>query len=213
MDTSASIWQGERVRLRAIEPEDWAVYFAWNQDDEQARSVSSIPFPQSAEAVRQWAQHEATRKPEGDAFRFVIENASGEVVGDLTTHHCDPRAGAFGYGIAIRREHRRRGYAFDAITLVLRYYFRELRYQKATVTVFGFNDVSARLHEKLGFQLEGRIRRTQFTDGALHDELIYGLTAEEFAAGDEDRRVTPRSAPPSPTAPTRTSRRRRPSAN
>ena len=171
------------MRLRAIEPSDWAVYFAWDQDDEQARGVSSIPFPQSAEAVQKWAQQEATRRPEGDAFRFVIENETGEVVGDLTTHHCDARVGSFSYGITIRREHRRCGYAFEAITLVLRYYFRELRYQKATVTVFSFNDASARLHEKLGFQLEGRMRRTQFTNGALHDELIYGITAEEFAAG------------------------------
>jgi len=199
MDTSASIWQGTRVRLRAIEPTDWDVYFAWNQDDEQTRSVSSVPFPQSAEAVRQWAQQEATRKPDGDAFRFVIENETGEVVGDLTTHHCDPRAGAFSYGIVIRRAHRRCGYATEAIALVLRYYFRELRYQKATATVFSFNEVSARLHEKLGFQLEGRIRRTQFTDGALHDELIYGITAEEFAAGDEGHRVSGCQEERSPT--------------
>ena len=114
MDTGASIWQGERVRLRAIEPSDWEAYFAWNQDDEQARGVSNIPFPQSAEAVRQWAQQEAVRKPEGDAFRFVIENETGEVVGDLATHNCDARGGSLSYGITIRREHRRCGYAFEA---------------------------------------------------------------------------------------------------
>jgi RimJ/RimL family protein N-acetyltransferase len=182
MDTNASIWQGERVRLRAIEPDDWAVYFAWNLDDEQACGVSSIPFPQSAEAVRQWAQQEATRKPEGDTFRFVIENETGEVVGNLTTHHCDARVGSFSYGITIRREHRRNGYAAEAITLVLHYYFQELRYQKVTVSVYSFNQTSTRLHEKLGFQLEGHIRRTVFTDGELYDELVYGLTAEEFAA-------------------------------
>src|SRR5215218_1175555 len=76
-DGNQSVWHGERVRLRAIEPSDWAVYFAWNQDDEQACGASTIPFPQSVEAVRQWAQQEATRKPEGDAFRFVIENETG----------------------------------------------------------------------------------------------------------------------------------------
>src|SRR5918997_6527852 len=173
MDTSASIWQGERVRLRAIEPSDWAFYFAWNQDDEQSRRISAIPFPQSAEAVRQWAQQESIRKPEGDAFRFVIENETGEVVGDLTTHHCDARVGSFSYGIPIRREHRRNGYAAEAIALVLRYYFRERRYQKATVTVFSFNESSSHLHETLGFQLEGRIRRTIFTNGELFDELVY----------------------------------------
>jgi len=189
MDTGASIWQGERVRLRAIEPSDWEAYFAWNQDDEQARGVSNIPFPQSAEAVRQWAQQEAVRKPEGDAFRFVIENETGEVVGDLTTHNCDARVGSLSYGITIRREHRRCGYAFEAITLVLRYYFRELRYQKATVTVYSFNEASARLHESLGFQLEGRIRRTVFTGGQHFDELVYGVTSEEFAARDEGHRA------------------------
>jgi RimJ/RimL family protein N-acetyltransferase len=181
LDTATSIWQGERVRLRAIEPSDWAAYFSWNQDDEQARGVSSIPFPQSAEAVRQWAQQEATRKPEEDAFRFVIENEAGEVVGDLTTHHCDARVGSFSYGITIRRERRRNGYAAQAIALVLRYYFRELRYQKATVSVYSFNEASVRLHESLGFQLEGRIRRTVFTDGQYGDELVYGMTAEEFS--------------------------------
>ena len=184
MDTSASFWQGERVRLRAIEPSDWEAYFAWDQDDEQARGVSNIPFPQSAEAVRQWAQQEATRKPEGDAFRFVIENEAGEVVGDLTTHDCDARVGSFSYGITIRREYRRNGYAAEAIALVLRYYFQELRYQKATVSVYSFNEASARLHESLGFQLEGRIRRTVFTNGQHSDELVYGITAEEFSGGD-----------------------------
>ena len=37
-----------------------------------------------------------------------------------------------------------------------------------------------RLHERLGFQAEGRIRRTAYTAGAHHDALIYGMTAEEF---------------------------------
>ena len=71
--------------------------------------------------------------------------------------------------------------------MVLRYYFRELRYQKATVNVFSFNEASARLHESLGFQLEGRLRRTVFTDGELFDELIYGITVEEFGGVMNDR--------------------------
>jgi RimJ/RimL family protein N-acetyltransferase len=143
--------------------------------------VWHVPFPQSAEAVRRWAEQEATRTPEGDAFRFVIENAAGDFVGDLTTHNCDPRVGAFSYGITIMRDYRRRGYAADAIAVALRYYFRELRYQKATVRVFSFNEASIRLHQRLGFEQEGRIRRTVYTDGQYFDELIFGLTAEELA--------------------------------
>jgi RimJ/RimL family protein N-acetyltransferase len=178
-------WQGRLVWLRAIEPADWPVYFAWNQDDELARGVSGRPwFPQTEEAVQEWARQESTQKPDGDGFRFVIVNPDGDVVGDLNTHHCDPRVGAFWYGITIRREHRRHGYASEAITLMLRYYFRELRYQKVTVAVYAFNEPSLRLHEKLGFRVEGRLRRTVFTAGGHHDEILYGLTTEEFDEGD-----------------------------
>lgn len=37
------------------------------------------------------------------------------------------------------------------------------------------------LHKKLGFVLEGRLRRMVFTGGHYYDELIYGMTQEEFA--------------------------------
>lgn len=175
------MWQGPRVRLRAFVAEDGDLYHAWNVDDEQARNLDQIHFPQSAATARQWAEREATRERDGDNFRFVIENEHGEVVGDLSTHDCDPRVGAFSYGISIRPDQRGKGYAREAIPLMLRYYFQEKRYQKATVTIFSFNEPSVRLHEWLGFQLEGRIRRMTYTAGAHHDALIYGLTAEEFA--------------------------------
>lgn len=180
--SAGNVWQGPRVRLRAMEPEDWAAYFACDQDSEQARALYHVPFPRSQAATRHWAEREATRETDGDAFRFVIEDERGEVVGDLTTHHCDPRVGTFAYGVNIRRDRRRNGYAAEAITLVLRYYFQELRYQKVTVGVYSFNAASIRLHEKLGFRQEGRLRRTVYTQGRHFDELIFGLTAEEFAA-------------------------------
>jgi RimJ/RimL family protein N-acetyltransferase len=182
-DTTGSVWQGAHVRLRAIEPSDWEAYFAWNHDDEQARGLDAIPFPQSREAVRRWAETEATKETVGDDFRFVIENEAGAIVGDITTHHCDRRAGTFAYGVSIRREHRGKGYASEAVALVLRHYFEELRYQKVTVGVYSLNEPSIRLHEKLGFKQEGRLRRMVFTRGQFVDELVFGLTVEEFAAG------------------------------
>ena len=38
-----------------------------------------------------------------------------------------------------------------------------------------------RLHERLGFTLEGRLRRMIYSNGQHHDLLYYGITAEEFA--------------------------------
>ncbi|OAI43722.1 hypothetical protein AYO38_10435 [bacterium SCGC AG-212-C10] len=96
---------------------------------------------------------------------------------------CDRHARTFSYGIAVSGDHRRLGLAKEAIILVLRFYFEERGYQKVNTSVWSFNEPSQKLHEQLGFVLEGRLRRTHFRAGHFYDELLYGMTAEEFAEG------------------------------
>lgn len=182
-----SAWVGKVARLRAVEPEDWRAFSRWDLDTETARSAYFIPFPRSEEAARKWTAELAVKDAAVHEFRWVIENFDGEAVGTLNTHRCDPRNGTFEYGVAVSSEHRRRGYAGDAIRLVLAYFFRELRYQKANVSVYAFNDASLALHRSLGFREEGRLRRMIYTNGRYHDEIILGVTAEEF---DRDHEVT-----------------------
>jgi RimJ/RimL family protein N-acetyltransferase len=183
MDQSHSIWRGERVRLRAIESRDGETYHAWNFDDEMTRNLWYIPFPQSPEAGRRWIEGAVVAQPEGDNFRFTVESlATGEAVGDITMHNCDRRFGTFSFGVGIKSGERRRGYAAEAIRIVLRYFFEELRYQKAYVGVYSFNEASLGLFSHLGFVQEGRQRRMVYTQGQYFDVVHLGLTAEEFAA-------------------------------
>ncbi len=177
---NANFWQGERVKLRAVEPSDAEAHFAWNQDSDMGRNLDQVWFPASREYVRRGIEKTSAQPAEGDAFHWVIEDSQGELVGSIDSHHCDRRTGTFEYGVAVRQEHQRKGYASEAVTLVLRCFFEELRYQKVTVHVHSDNTSSIRLHEHLGFQLEGRLRRMVYTRGQFYDELIYGLTAEEF---------------------------------
>ena len=195
MDTTRSYWQGKRIRLRGIEPGDWVTYADWNLDDDQARRLSAVPFPQSRESVRRFAEAKSVRGPENDRYSFVVETNTGEAIGDVTTHDCDRRVGTFSYGLNILPEHRRQGYASDAIMLILRYYFWELRYQKATVGIYDFNVASIRLHERLGFQHEGRLRRMTYGNGVFSDLLMLGLTVDEFAPLAAERGFGPLPSP------------------
>lgn len=182
-EPSHSLWQGKLVRLRAIELGDWETYFAWNFDDAQTRPLYFIPFPQSREAVRRWVEQESTKPTTDDNVRFTIARVEDDVaVGDLGLREADPRVGTFTYGLNVKRGEQRKGYANEAVRLLLRYYFQERRYQKVTVSVYSFNEASMRLHERLGFQLEGQLRRMVYTDGNYHDLLMYGMTVEEFRA-------------------------------
>lgn len=180
--TPPSIWTGQRVRLRAVEPEDWAAFWADSQDTEAARRSHFVPFPMSEVRAQRFAEQAATQWPENDQFRWGIENAQGELVGSISTHGCEPRHGTFSYGIGIFRAFQRQGYASEAILLVLRFFFQELRYQKVHAGVYSFNEPSLRLHENLGFVREGCIRRKIFTGGQFFDEVLFGMTIEEWAA-------------------------------
>ena len=175
-------WQGKLVRLRALEPDDWQVHYQWNQDADMPRNLDFIWFPQSRAAVKKWVEEATTKKPENDQVDLVIETLDGEYAGFIGANQTQPRNGTFKYGIAIVPSQQRKGYASEAVQLLLRHYFDELRYQKVNADVFSFNDASIRLHERLGFQLEGRLRRMIYGHGAYHDVLIYGMTAEEFRA-------------------------------
>ena len=184
-----SIWANHHVRLRAVEANDWASFWHDSQDSDAARFSHIVPFPMSQVRAQRLAEQAATSWPENDIFRFAIENVQNEMVGTLNTHSCEPRHGTFSYGLTIFRPHQRRGYASAAIELVLRYFFHELRYQKANVQIYSFNEPSMRLHESLGFQREGVIRRNIYTNGAFWDQVHYGITSEEWAARRTDRSV------------------------
>jgi RimJ/RimL family protein N-acetyltransferase len=176
-----NFWQGQRVRLRGVEPDDAALFACWNQDSERARFLDFLWPPGSLASVRTWAEEQSQRKLENDTFHWVIENQEGIPIGSISTHDCNLRAGTFSYGVDVAPEYRGQGYAGEAIRMVLRYYFEELRYQKVTVVIHADNPASIRLHEKLGFQKEGTLRRMVYTRGNYIDALWYGLTREEFS--------------------------------
>ncbi len=180
-------WQGKNIRLRAIEPSDAVSFYAWDQDSDMGRYLDRVWQPVSLELQKRWTERASAQEP-GDEFFFVIENQAGETVGSISTHHCDRRTGVFSYGVAVQVDFQRRGYASEAIRMVLRYFFEELRYQKVNVEIHSDNPASAHLHELLGFQLEGRVRRSVYSSGLFLDNLIYGMTAEEFRGTNQTPR-------------------------
>lgn len=170
------------MRLRATEPEDAEHFYRINRERDVDRSLEMVYPPSSMARTREWVEKSSKEGfRDNQEFLFQIESlATGEHVGSIDTHHCDPRVGSFEYGLSVREAFRGKGYASDAILLVLRYYFQELRFQKANPGVFSFNEASIRLHEKLGFVLEGTRRRVGFSNGVFHDMLLFGMTVEEF---------------------------------
>jgi RimJ/RimL family protein N-acetyltransferase len=77
--------------------------------------------------------------------------------------------------------HRRKGYAAEAVVMLLRFMFAERRYHKCEARIFAHNEASLALHRRLGFAEEGRLRDHVFFANRHRDLVVMGILADEFA--------------------------------
>ncbi len=168
------------MRLRAIDPSDADMFFKHRQDDEISRLDARIQWPQTLTGIRHKLE-DRTKNNKNDDEDLVIETRDGQAVGGINTQTTDPRSGTFSIGLGLgERSSWGKGYAKEAMLLMLRYMFHELRYQKCNIGVYAYNERALGFYRHLGFVDEGRLRRNHFTAGEYYDEILLGMTREEF---------------------------------
>ncbi len=177
-------WQGEHIRLRPMRVDDAALWLAEEQSDsETVRFLNAgMDLPKSEQDARAFAERYAEFGHRHERIMFSIETLEGELAGGINIHSMNQRNGTFETGTRIYRAFRGRGYGFEAKRLVLRYAFHELRFQKYNIRCLASNQPMIDHALRLGCQQEGRIRRSVYTDGRYYDDLLFGLTREEFDA-------------------------------
>lgn len=174
---------GKRVRIRAWEPEDIDYLLGQDRarDTEMDRMVNCTELPRAAWKLRGEFPNMMSSCSSMEDFRFLIEELEEhKVVGIIRAHSVDVRMGQFSYGLSVDESYRRMGYASEAILLLLRYYFMELRMHKCNVAAYAFNEASIALHDKLGFVREGLRRDAVYTHGMYWDQIEFGMTKQEF---------------------------------
>ena len=183
LDYSRYFWQGTKVRLRPLSIADAEHSFISSLDSPSRQLLQlGIELPTSVELMKATLEKYVGCKDNNGVIVFAIEDLQGEQVGGISLHSRDEKNGLFSFGVVIDRQHRRLGYAEDAVMILLKYGFWEKRYQKCNSACVDMNEGSIKLHEKLGFLQEGRRRRQLFLSGEHHDEILFGLTREEFEA-------------------------------
>ena len=103
----------------------------------------------------------------------AVVAASGQVVGSVRiwTIQTEYRRGEVGF--VFRSEVHGQGYATEAVRLLLAFGRSELRLRRVVATCHPDNVGSARVLEKAGMQLEGRMRDHRRVRGVWGDSLLY----------------------------------------
>ncbi len=180
--TNQPYWQEKRIRLRSMRKGDTDLWLAEEQSDSGAVRFLNygITLPKSEQDAKKFLQRYAEFNNLNERIMFSIETLDGELIGGINIHSMDRKNGTFETGSRIYSAHRGFGYGFEAKILILRYAFHELRFQKYNIRCVESNQAMIKHAGRLGCQAEGRIRRHIFMNGRFYDELIFGLTREEF---------------------------------
>ncbi len=191
MDDNRYFWQGHLTRLRPLSVDDMEDALRDRLDSPGRQMLQlGIELPTSADAMRARLAERADCRDVDGLILFTIENLDGQNVGGLSYHTRNRKDGTFSFGVRVTTPFRGRGYAGDAVRILLRYGFLERRYHKCNSACVENNVASIRLHLALGFLQEGRQRETIFYNGRYYDELLFGLTRDEFDANDAPHRPT-----------------------
>lgn len=113
----------------------------------------------------------------------------GRTIGIVSLSDIDFISGNGELGVMISDvEVRGKGFATEAVMLMLDYAFGELRLHRITVRVAPENEASLHLFRKVGFVQEGRMREVMRRRDGYGDLLLFGLLEDEYRIVREEQR-------------------------
>ena len=89
-------------------------------------------------------------------------------------------------GYEFSPEYWGKGYATEAAQAMVRFGFNAFRLHRIWSWCIADNRRSARVLEKLGMQLEGRLRENEYFKGRWWDTLMYGMLESEWQLQQHD---------------------------
>jgi RimJ/RimL family protein N-acetyltransferase len=136
-----------------------------------------FPSPYTFDDAEGWLRHCARVVPAVDFAIEVGGEASGGIGVELGSDV--ERVGAeVGYWLG--QSCWGRGVMSGAVQAFAPWALDRYNLARLYARVFAFNVASARVLEKAGFALEGRLKHSAFKNGALIDQLLYARTRERW---------------------------------
>lgn len=118
-----------------------------------------------------------------DGVQFLLR-AEGDRVGTISFRQFNEEWGTAEVAYFFHPGAWGNGYATDALDRMVAYGFDDRRLAKVWARVFAFNDASARVLEKVGFEHEGTLSEQAYARGSRVDMERYGLLADDWDGGD-----------------------------
>ena len=162
---AAGLWQAVQESHALLEP--WMPWVRDYQEPDDAREFV-------VRARARWQLRE-------DLAVAIVERETGRFLGGSGLHRMNWPLRTFEIGYWLRRGAEGRGFASEAVQLLTRLAFDTLEANRVEIRMGTRNERSRRLAERLGFVLEGTLRRaTADVQGRPTNMHVYALLPEEY---------------------------------
>ena len=176
---SESILEGEKVRLRPMEPRDLPKFVEWLADPEVRRWLAGMDEAPTMEDEVAWYDR---RRSDTEAVLWTMETLDGQLIGNIELR-LTPASHRAELGIAVQDKTQwSKGFGTDAVRLALEYGFDDLELNRIELTVDSLNARGRRCYEKCGFVEEGLLRQHRFVEGQFGDTVVMSVLRSEWEA-------------------------------
>lgn len=172
--------RGNSVLLRALEPSDVDLMMIYENDTE-VWPVSGTLSPYSRYTLEQYYKNSIQDIYTAKQMRMAIEIITeiperGSTIGFIDLFDFDPQQRRAGVGILIGdKTKREKGYATEAMQLLMRYSFDTLNLHQLYCHIENSNEASLRLFQRTGFRTCGVLRDWILYAGQWHDVTLMQL--------------------------------------
>ncbi|HEX8998074.1 MAG TPA: GNAT family N-acetyltransferase [Ktedonobacterales bacterium] len=172
---------GERVIVRPHRQDDFdELWEALQESRDNLRPW--LPFAdESADQLRDWLARVVSKWYTRELMGMgIVERESGRLVGNLGLMVHSWNVGSFEIGYWLRASAEGHGYMSEAVRLVTDFAFDHLDANRVQIRCDVDNTRSAAVPRRLGFTLEGRLRRDMAApDGRIRDTFVFSMIRDD----------------------------------
>ncbi|HWY41565.1 MAG TPA: GNAT family protein [Chthoniobacterales bacterium] len=133
-----------------------------------------FPHPYGIEDAKEFLERATTGKEQEQFFCIEIDGCAVGGIGITIGEDVHRLTAEFGYWLA--EEFWGQGVMSEVVPAFVNYSFDKFSLRRIFAAAYSNNPASARVLEKAGFVLEGRLRKNVIKDGQILDSLLYAKT-------------------------------------
>jgi diamine N-acetyltransferase len=149
--------KSKNIELRALEPSDVDLLYQW-ENNEELWHVSNTITPFSRFVLEQYVMNSHQDIYATKQLRLMIDrNVNGKkiTIGSIDLFDFDPINKKAGMGIMIVEKEQKKGFASEALALMIEYCFKTLNLHQVYCNIAADNKASFNLFKKNNFEVVG----------------------------------------------------------